>query len=999
MHRVLLLVSVTIFGLILLSFADAPHQISYQGKVTDADGVGLNGNYNITFVIYGSETGSDTLWVENHTSVSVQKGLFSVILGETVPLDLPFDQQYWLEIWVDGTRLSPRQKFTSSPYAMYAEHAGAIPDTIRKGPVTFGAVLTLIDTTYAFGDNGIGLLVDSAGFTGIRVENSRKEGLSIFNSGRYGIFIDGTGDRGIFLNKPGSDGIDIQADSTSTHGIFIHKASDVVGCAPDTGLVVRDACVSAYFDGDVTIDGILSVASFGLDTIWSKNALTTDTVVAMAQFKTYGELIADSIQAVGDTVFVDDNLKVNDSLIVSGDEYVSGNIGVGTNSPSQELQVVGDAIVGGGATNNDGTDEFIEIQAQSENWYIGVRNLATPGNSDFHIGLTQAEDGIFHIQPDGNIGIGTTTPSYLLDVNGTGHFTGDVTIDAGLNDGTGLGTNGQYLMTDGSDAVWSYLSGSLIQMDTLRSVNGADADTIWAMGQFYVNGELIADSIQAVGDTVIIDDNLKVNDSLIVSGDEYVSGSVGITGTATVGGDLTISSGLNDGTGLGTNGQYLMTDGSDAVWSYLSGSLIQMDTLRSVNGADADTIWAMGQFYVNGELIADSIQAVGDTVIIDDNLKVNDSLIVSGDEYVSGNIGVGTNSPSQELQVVGDAIVGGGATNNDGTDEFIEIQAQSENWYIGVRNLATPGNSDFHIGLTQAEDGIFHIQPDGNIGIGTTTPSYLLDVNGTGHFTGDVTIDAGLNDGTGLGSPGQFLASTGSDVVWAYLTVPFLQFDTLKSLLGNPADTIWTLAQFYISGELIADSMQAFGDTIFIDDNLKVNDSLVVSGDVYVSRNVLVDNGNRYYGVDATQADSFWIYDDGDTTRFDAENPIKIGHNSLVVGTSGNVSVGGGMYVPIATVAADVDYTIASTDYTILVNTETDGTNTTITLPDATTSTGRIIIIKQISGSNNINLVTTETQTVDNINNPTSVLGTVNYAITLQSNDSNWYIISEKRTP
>jgi PKD repeat protein len=78
----------------------------------------------------------------------------------------------------------------------------------------------------------------------------------------------------------------------------------------------------------------------------------------------------------------------------------------------------------------------------------------------------------------------------LLDVNGTANFIGDVTINSGLDDGTGLGANGQYLMTDGSDAVWSYLSGSLIQVDTLRSVNGADGDTIWTMAQFYINGEL-----------------------------------------------------------------------------------------------------------------------------------------------------------------------------------------------------------------------------------------------------------------------------------------------------------------------------------------------------------------------------------------------------------------------------------------------------------------------------------------------------------------------------
>ncbi|GAG90468.1 unnamed protein product, partial [marine sediment metagenome] len=70
----------------------------------------------------------------------------------------------------------------------------------------------------------------------------------------------------------------------------------------------------------------------------------------------------------------------------------------------------GDIELGGGATDYDGTDEFIHINSQNQDWYIGVRNLVTDSGNDFHIGLTQGQDGIFHIQPDGNIGIGTTTP-------------------------------------------------------------------------------------------------------------------------------------------------------------------------------------------------------------------------------------------------------------------------------------------------------------------------------------------------------------------------------------------------------------------------------------------------------------------------------------------------------------------------------------------------------------------------------------------------------------
>lgn len=55
--------------------------------------------------------------------------------------------------------------------------------------------------------------------------------------------------------------------------------------------------------------------------------------------------------------------------------------------------------------------------------------------------------------------------------------------------------------------------------------------------------------------------------------------------------------------------------------------------------------------------------------------------------------------------------------------------------------------------------------------------------------------------------------------------------------------------------------------------------------------------GDRYRGIDASGADSFYIYDDGDTTRFDADNPIKIGDASLIVETNGDVIASQKMHV------------------------------------------------------------------------------------------------------
>ncbi|HHS50899.1 MAG TPA: hypothetical protein ENN07_07280 [candidate division Zixibacteria bacterium] len=55
--------------------------------------------------------------------------------------------------------------------------------------------------------------------------------------------------------------------------------------------------------------------------------------------------------------------------------------------------------------------------------------------------------------------------------------------------------------------------------------------------------------------------------------------------------------------------------------------------------------------------------------------------------------------------------------------------------------------------------------------------------------------------------------------------------------------------------------------------------------------------GDRYWGTDASGADSFWIYDDGDTTRFNSDNPIKIGNSSLIVETDGDVFASQALFI------------------------------------------------------------------------------------------------------
>jgi hypothetical protein len=107
----------------ILTYAGVPKVINFQGKLTDSQGKAVaNGDYGITFVIYDAETGGSPLWIETQT-VTTTDGLFSVLLGKTTPLNLPFDKDYYLEIVVGGQVLSPRQRIASSAYAINADNS------------------------------------------------------------------------------------------------------------------------------------------------------------------------------------------------------------------------------------------------------------------------------------------------------------------------------------------------------------------------------------------------------------------------------------------------------------------------------------------------------------------------------------------------------------------------------------------------------------------------------------------------------------------------------------------------------------------------------------------------------------------------------------------------------------------------------------------------------------------------------------------------------------
>jgi microcystin-dependent protein len=154
-----------------LPAANPPERLTYQGYLTDANGNPLAAtspkNYNVIFAIYSEELAGTLLWAEQQT-VTVDKGYFSILLGEggasglTSPapkysgLKLVFKDtaagNLFVQMTVKGigsgtppsdVTIMPRLRLVTSPYAFLAEDAvtaATATNLVNASGITAGTI-------------------------------------------------------------------------------------------------------------------------------------------------------------------------------------------------------------------------------------------------------------------------------------------------------------------------------------------------------------------------------------------------------------------------------------------------------------------------------------------------------------------------------------------------------------------------------------------------------------------------------------------------------------------------------------------------------------------------------------------------------------------------------------------------------------------------------------------------------------------------------------------
>jgi len=389
----------------------------------------------------------------------------------------------------------------------------------------------------------------------------------------------------------------------------------------------------------------------------------------------------------------------------------------------------------------------------------------------------------------GNVGIGTATPSFRLDISGSGRVTNNLTVTGST-------------VLRGPGTVTSSIALQVVNSNNSASLIVADNGNVYSYGPGFDTGSV------AFGQNALLNN---------VNGFDFVAIGADALRTTTGGG----ASGGRASVAIGRRALFSMTTGAnnfalgrdalrslttsaenigignEALTSLVSGSSnisIGGDSLNSISSGSGNT--AIGveagrrinagtgnskadqSIFIGNDSRANNINETNQIVIAPDGRGLGSNTTVIGNTSTTfgrwfGNLLVGTSTNAgARLQVVGSGTTTGTSLlveNSAGTDRLSIID--NGNTAFNTNHLFISGSGNVGIGTvtpsaslhisgasssnllriqSPASSSILFVSGSGNIGIGTATPVYPLDVNGRARVTG-TSGPVGLIDGTSYG--------------------------------------------------------------------------------------------------------------------------------------------------------------------------------------------------------------------------------------------------------
>ncbi len=237
MPRLLLRIAVAVSLLGTHAAAQVPALLHYQGLLTDAEGIPLEGTHSLEFRIYAEAMAGTPLWSESH-EIDLDAGLFATLLGGTTPLpdDLFAAADRYLAVRVDGgSELQPRQRLASVAYALSAHDCENLDGRAATQFVRSidGVSPAAGNVDFIAGDNvsitpnpgGRSIRIDADGveLPLSRTFEGNDTGLTVRNTGEgWGIFGSSSTATGVCGQSSGSSGFGVAgiANGSSGRGVY-----------------------------------------------------------------------------------------------------------------------------------------------------------------------------------------------------------------------------------------------------------------------------------------------------------------------------------------------------------------------------------------------------------------------------------------------------------------------------------------------------------------------------------------------------------------------------------------------------------------------------------------------------------------------------------------------------------------------------------------------------------------------------------------------------------
>jgi hypothetical protein len=479
--------------------ANPPRTIFYQGRLTSDTGVPLNGTFTLDFALCATSDctdGSDPLWTESHTGVSVDRGVYSIYLGSNTAGGLPeslFDQKLWLEVSIDGNLFTPRTELSAMPYSHNTYQLSGIKAGNQSGsiPINNGTINQNLNADRIDGEDLSdlnGRYVDQAGDTMGGSLNMTADDI-LLNGG----WLSGDGDNALTITTLGAVGINTGSPVGNVH-ILGRNVEPALDTAPlvleergdnDQMFLGGDEIDAPSSDGGIYLQNnnpadvymVTGGGSVGIDTNSPLGPLDIGNQGYIAFHNDGGNyflgggntpdarttglhLETGTNPANGEALFVvessggaerfavehngalrgDNNLQING--FPSGPSYITNEtdgFGIGTSSPASTLEVAGDITVEG--TTSTPT---------SSNTVMGFQQIFASGSS-----------GSVFRHPDADVGIDWNGNTIEVE-NDSGDWWnfsimvvdgGSVSADQTVCNGSGCGVS-IALDTSGAHGVW-----------------------------------------------------------------------------------------------------------------------------------------------------------------------------------------------------------------------------------------------------------------------------------------------------------------------------------------------------------------------------------------------------------------------------------------------------------------------------------------------------------------------------------------------------------------